>query len=553
MRNLILRLAILSVSILFIATLIAPGSALAFPSSPCGLENDLNGDGVVDVKDLKIAVTEWRTDPNSTFYDTSGLMGLITDLNVAHCDSTTFPLGIVFFNEEKGQGGASIASAGGIRYVRWWMEWKGIEGTAPVNGQHTYYWNSLDRELQDLINAGLTPILTIQSVPAWAARTAPSSSCGPIDTDQLQNFASVVAAAAQRYDHDGVNDGPTTVPIRFFELFNEADNSNQSNVSLGGCWGNYGSRYADVLKAVYPAVKAVSPNTQIVFSSIAYDLFYNPPSGYDAGGCNSNLGGPSTACPFNYNFMTDALSRLKADPNAAANHYYFDYMGFHQYDFARLYWNGQKPLDQSMLGKVKKMRDRMASVDASLNTKPFASTEFGLRIGNPPTEEAQKRHAIQGLVQSLAAKLPFSLWYTLRDRPGELLYGLFRSGSGFSNPRPAYYALQMAAAQLDGWTFDSQIVASDVNIQAFAFAKAGQPGRKIVAWWDDGSRKVNQSQTSTATLRVNATLFGTWTGKVKTTYHVNNSLSTVTTDQSTGSSYVDVTFTSNPVFIEVTP
>ncbi|MSP12263.1 MAG: hypothetical protein EXR62_04810 [Chloroflexi bacterium] len=553
MRLQLLRLVIFSVALLTIATFLAPNRVSAYPNSPCGLLNDLNGDGVVDVSDLKLAITDWRSDPASLYYDTAGLMALISTLNVAHCESAVLPLGVVFFNEEKSQGGAAIASAAGIRYARWWMEWSGIESAAPVNGVHTYYWGTLDRDLQDIINAGLTPILTIQVIPAWAARTAPSSSCGPIDIDQLQNFASVMAAAAQRYDHDGVNDGPTTIPIRFFEFFNESDNANQSNPGMGGCWGQYGSRYADMLKAVYPAVKAVSPNTQIVFSSMAYDLFYNPPPGYIAGGCGSNLGGPTTACPFNYNFMTDALSRLKADPDAIANHFYFDYMGFHHYDFSRPYWNGQKPLDQSMLGKIKKMRDRMTSIDSNLGTKPFASTEFGLRIGNPPTEEAQKRHAIQGLVQSMAARLPFNLWYTLRDRPGELLYGLFRSGSDYSSPRPTYYALKLAAAQLDGWTFDAQIIASDVNIQAFAFTKAGQPGRKIVAWWDDGARKVEQSQSSAATLRVNTTLLGSWTGKVKITYHANNTLNTITTEQLTGSSYADVTFTSDPVFIEIVP
>ena len=38
-------------------------------------------------------------------------------------------------------------------------------------------------------------------------------------------------------------------------------------------WGPYGADYAQMLCAVYPAVKAASPNARIVLGGIAYDWF----------------------------------------------------------------------------------------------------------------------------------------------------------------------------------------------------------------------------------------------------------------------------------------
>jgi hypothetical protein len=183
--------------------------------------------------------------------------------------------------------------------------------------------------------------------------------------------------------------------------------------------------------------------------------------------------------------------------------------------------------------------------------KPMASGEVGLQVSSGPAggdvqswEESQARHVVHVNVRGMAAGLRIISWYTLVDKPDDLLdYGLLRSET---DPRPAYTAYQVLIEQLDGYTFDRQVVVADNSrIQAYRFY--GDGVKKLVLWRDDGQKIKKQIPTATETMTISATELGAgWTGRLR----VTDKQGGVTTYGSLGAPSVDLTFSSDPIYVE---
>jgi len=163
----------------------------------------------------------------------------------------------------------------GARWTTLFLNWRDVESSP---GQ--YNWRAWDVPLEAAASLGYDVVVTINGNPSWAADTA----CGPIRPEHLDDFATFIRKAVSRYSYSPFN-------VRYWAFYNEPDNSDAVNYGgiLGGCWGYSwnpnaapgagGAAYANMLKHVYPAVKAANPNAYVVMGGLAYDYFTTDPDG----------------------------------------------------------------------------------------------------------------------------------------------------------------------------------------------------------------------------------------------------------------------------------
>jgi polysaccharide biosynthesis protein PslG len=122
----------------------------------------------------------------------------------------------------------------------------------------------LDRLVADAAQAGIRPILTVDSTPCWAS-SAPASllrRCQTAMTTAANSwppanpaaYAAIVAYLAQRY-------GPRLAAI---EIWNEPDQSNE----LYFAGPKKVQRYAALLRAAYPAAKQADPALPVLGGSL---------------------------------------------------------------------------------------------------------------------------------------------------------------------------------------------------------------------------------------------------------------------------------------------
>ncbi|MSP13104.1 MAG: hypothetical protein EXR62_09115 [Chloroflexi bacterium] len=419
------------------------------------------------------------------------------------------PAGVVLLRDITDPIWPRRAAQAGIKWVRLYTEWHDVQpdreySRGPSAGASLtrttsfgtiYNWRYLDRDIATAEGAGLTPVVTIQGAPEWAASTP----CGPLYPQYIPEFARFVAALAQRYDGDGVADMPgLRWPVRYLELWNEPDNTDLAAVSLGGCWGddvNLNGKadsleYADMLRQVYPAVKAISPQTQIMPGGLSLDVFET----------GSVIGYPSYSGP---KFSADFLPALLR--TGAGN--YFDVVSFHHYDGYRIYWDqvyGARPEAQNLMAKARGVRQILAGYGY---VKPLASTEVGLQVSSS-SPELQASHLVQEMVQAYAAGLIFATWFNMRDQPDDLPWGLFDKAG---TPRPAYAALGWITGELQNYRFVRQVVTPIPQVQAYLFQEISGSSRqnglgrqnngdhqKLVLWWDSGFPKNRLQAAGTA-------------------------------------------------------
>lgn len=126
--------------------------------------------------------------------------------------------------------------------------WAYVQPQSP-NG---YDWQGADMVIRHARRQGLTVIARLDIVPQWAR--PPGSNDRRLEPEHYADYAAYVAAFAQRYAPD----------VRYLQIWNEPN--------LRFEWGDRApdpAAYAALLRAVYPAVKAVAPDTQIVFAGLA--------------------------------------------------------------------------------------------------------------------------------------------------------------------------------------------------------------------------------------------------------------------------------------------
>jgi|GEM_PF-443184 len=336
----------------------------------------------------------------------------------------------------------------GVRWIRVPISWASAE---PANCTPDQYdWTAIDAQVQALVGEGVEPLLTVCGNPTWAA----AYPMGPVtDLADLQEF---MGALVERFDGDGYEDAPGSPLARYWEIYNEPDAIDEDAAALGryALFGYNGAGYAELLDAIYPVVKAASPQAQIVLGGVAHDNF-----DYEGGW-------------FDDNFIDDVLSNCTTPC--------FDVMNFHYFPYYRFRWEAY---GRDVIGKANYFRSKLASHGFD---RPLMCTETSWPIASTwGSQVLQPRYVAVAYVRGMAAGLVVQDWYAWRDVDSSLP-GLLDNEL---QPKPAYYAYQVLTAQLGQARYVRPLSEEETgggNIEGYVFSVPGATGRERldVVWYD---------------------------------------------------------------------
>lgn len=355
------------------------------------------------------------------------------------------------------------------------FDWNLIEPEAPIDNVHTYSWNKVaEGSLINIASNHMYAIATVKNTPYWAQKYPPYI-CGPIASDHLENFANFMKAAVERYSKPPYN-------VHYWELGNEPDIAKEQVTTPDnpfGCWGEFGDEYfggryyAEMLKAVYPVIKSVDSNAQVLIGGLLLD-------------CDPN--DPDCTYPVAVKFLDGILE------NGGAQ--YFDIVSFHAYPmfatpedpfYGDLYQYKWDLRGGVLMGKINYINEVMDKYGVS---KPIMLTEGGLMCHEasiycqPAADdflEAQASYVVWYYVRSWASGLQNAIWYTF-EGAGWRDVGMI--GSNVANPRPAYYAFRFLTSKLAEAEYTGKEVPSEGALRGYIFSKSG---REIwILWPEDG-------------------------------------------------------------------
>jgi hypothetical protein len=357
-----------------------------------------------------------------------------------------------------------VAQAGAYWIRRNSLMWSAVE---PTEGERN--WGALanlEQELQEASKRGLQVVLVVSSTPKWAQKVA-GSSCGPVSADKLLAFARFMNDVVKRYSVAPYN-------VKYWEIWNEPDIA--PNIvapdSIYGCWGDDtdayygGGYYAEMLKQVYPQVKAANPQAQVLVGGLLLDCDpVNPPPG-------------EQCIPAGY--LEGILRSGGGD--------FFDGVSFHAYDYYtgpfeygnhnwNSNWDSSGPV---VIAKARFLRSVLAAYHHP--EKYLLNTEAGILCGrsdNEPqcqTEEyalTKAYYVAQVNVAGLAESLRANIWYSLTGWRGTALL------DAQGKPNSAYTAFQFSANQLKGAAF-VRIISDYPGVRGYQLQR---DGKKVYFLW----------------------------------------------------------------------
>lgn len=360
-----------------------------------------------------------------------------------------------------------LVNAGSYWLRRAGIWWPDVQPTVDFN------WEPLrgfDIELANAGSRGLHVILVVRGTPYWAQAASPWL-CGPIRSDQFQAFANFLSILVNRYSQPPYN-------VKYWEIWNEPDIDRQVPYMPydcpWGCWGEVndpyygGSYYAQMLKVVYPAIKAADKEAQVLLGGLLLDCDpRDPPPG--KGTCRPSL-------------FLEGILRGGGGP-------YFDGISFHAYDYYygelgryansnwHSAWNTTGPVS---IAKADFIEDTLAAY--GVTDKYLINTESALLCEtcgeDDVTFETTKAYYLaQVYATALVQGLRGNLWYSL--------YGWNNSGllKADGTPQPAFVAYGVASQKLRYVSFVRKI---DEYPGVTGYEFAGEEGRLWLLWSRDG-------------------------------------------------------------------
>ncbi|TAK25551.1 MAG: hypothetical protein EPO26_04075 [Chloroflexota bacterium] len=442
----------------------------------------------------------------------------------------------VYFGTYGGSENASKAGriAGvGVKAVRMYVEWEQLENVPDLHGTSSMVWTQklaeYDQRLVDLKASGLTPIVFISSAPTWAA----SRPRGPLFTSKVTSYVEFVSNLVRRWSVPTFN-------VKHWELWGEPDFGNTAvNPAYAGreAWGDDPVKFAEMLRATYPAIKAIDPGATVIMGSLAFDNFRT------SDGPGFNTGGS-----FVYRFLDNVLINSGGE--------YFDWLAFNAYSVFSTGWERDNPsAGFDIVAKAAHIRSVMANRGVS---KPLVILEGGMwsccgasgpgthyyvKADNStgtyiPGENEQAAYLVQLYARGLAADLKGIFWYLIDD---------YEAPSSLTDPdghrgwwrttgveKPAADAMRRMTSKLSGATYagvPSEVATVSGRIEARAFTKA-DGSRMVVAWSVYGPSE-------TATIRVTGSAVA-----------ITDALGQSVAISSVGSGVVQATIGFTPIYIE---
>jgi len=381
-----------------------------------------------------------------------------------------------------------MRSAGAYILRRGPFMWKDVEPITPIDGVHTYIWNSpvvqsFETELLNAQSKDMTVVMIVGGAPEWAREDQDNDYiCAPIDKGDLENFADFMAELVKRYSLPPHN-------VKYFELYNEPDIdpsifSIENPLDNGfGCWGDMddpdgyygGGYYAEMLKVVYPEIKAADPNAEVLVGGLLMDCDpVNPPEGKD---CTPTK------------FLEGILDAEGGD--------YFDGISFHAYDYFNYngvgkysnknwgsQWNTTGPVS---IYKTRFIIDLLYKFGYSPSDKLLLNTESAIICSDDYTcdetpysdfELTKAYYLVQAYTVAKAEGLIANIWYSAM---GWRISGLLYPDLSHHN---AYDAYVITRAMLANSHFVQELHMYN-GVAQYEFTRAS--GRKLwVIWSRDG-------------------------------------------------------------------
>ena len=334
----------------------------------------------------------------------------------------------------------------------------------------------LESELQNASGKGIQVVLIVRSTPEWARKIAGSGpSCGPISQDKLPAFGSFMHALVARYSVPPYN-------VKYWEMWNEPDFPIITGDQIYGCWGDSsdayygGGYYAEMLKAVYPQIKAADAQAQVLVGGLLLDCDPRPGAGCATVGHNA----------VQPKFL-EGILRNNGGP-------YFDGVSFHAYDYYigqlgrynnpnwSSAWNTTGP---AFIAKAQFIQSVLSQY--SVTGKFLMDTELALLYTtfsyDPTFETTKANYVAQSYAAAIAQGLRANIWYSV----------LGWRNSGLLNPdlspRPAYTAFKFSRSELRDAAYTDDITTVDIGgisgVKGYKFQRGDR--RIWILWSLDGN------------------------------------------------------------------
>lgn len=329
----------------------------------------------------------------------------------------------------------------GARWVRYngilWSEVEPLEGV--------FDWGRLakfEEGARKAQEAGLKLIVVVRGTPVWAQKVY-GYYCGQIQAVRLGNFSNFLTQLETRYS-------PAPFNVHYWELWNEPDVAPEqvSPISPYGCLGDLtdpyygGGAYAEMLRAVVPAMRATDPMVKVLMGGLLLDC--DPTDPGQPGRCNQGSELPPR--------FVEGILR-------AGGGEWVDFMSFHAYSFFALSMYSPVYSEMNLAtwqarggvvdGKISYLADLMTAYNVQL---PLFMTETAflcrenLVYCGPVGPEFLQKQAEYGswlAVRNYAENIN-TIWYTF-EGPGWRNGGLLDKDQ---NPRPVYAAIQFALRKI---------------------------------------------------------------------------------------------------------
>lgn len=382
------------------------------------------------------------------------------------------------FDEASGLEEASELHVGWVR--RWeHISWRLVE---PNEGE--YRWEVLDGLAEEFLRAresGIEPIVEIQFAPEWAQKVVPYT-CGPIRADKFKAFADFMEQLVTRY-------GPSSpYDVRYWQLGNEMDVAPEEvgPESVFGCWGDPndayygGGHYGEMLKVVYPRMKAADPQVQVMMGGLLLEC--DPYVTTPGNGCKNELRWRS-------GFFLEGIMKVGGGE-------YFDVVDVHSYALLRqdlpsrmhsqYAWSGTRG-GTGLPENVAFARKVMAKY--GYEHKPVFAGELALKCEERTDTcyDVGASFVPRVYAELYALDLLGGVYYTLisPDTYESRYKGLLRPDG---SARPAYWAYEFMSQQLVDSRYEGPVT-EYAGVSGHTFEKASERQVQIL-WSIDGTDQV---------------------------------------------------------------
>jgi hypothetical protein len=372
-----------------------------------------------------------------------------------------------------GVGLAQISSAGGLDFLTqtqssWTrkdgVRWYDVQPDVPWE----WNWEALDDLEAELITAAenkIRVVLIVQGTPSWAAENK-ESTCGPIEEDNLDDFALFLHELVKRYS-------VSPYFVKDYEIWNEPDVDAAHFEEGFGCWGDStdeyygGGEYGEMLIEVYPEIKKANPQARVILGGLLMDC--RPDL------CDPDVGGGEIPIKFLEGILVAGAGNS------------FDGVSFHAYDYYMGnadYGNEKWGTSRAENGPVsieKAAFIRTLLYEYGVNGKFLMNTESALLCdGDWCTENFEQTKAsyvVQAYAAALSQGYEANFWYNM--------LGWRNSGLVTPDLQPldAYHTYKFASEKIGGWEYSSKVSESSGTLDGFEFKKGKR--RIMVIWSKD--------------------------------------------------------------------